>query len=193
DFADQAGHRLALIAETDVPIFQDLNDDAVRKEQGLAGDRLLSKVRFYPCRVQAGDDASCLNLYQPLTPRVLGIDPKLLGRWQFKLAGRFGTPKLKDDDPWTILEEKRDDGTVPAALDANSAQWIVKKRLGETWEVVNDHGEKVKLRLVALLEESIFQSEVVVSELNFRKLFPQQQGLTFFLIETTGVKPKEVE
>src|SRR5207244_979754 len=84
-------------------------------------------------------------------------------------------------------------GAIPAALDANTAQWIYKKRLGDTWDVTNDRGEKVKLRLVALLEESIFQSEIVISEQNFRKLFARQEGTSFLLIETTGAREMEIQ
>ena len=34
---------------------------------------LLAKCRFYSFRVKSGDEASCLNLYQPRQPRLLGV------------------------------------------------------------------------------------------------------------------------
>ena len=43
-------------------------------------------------------------------------------------------------------------------------------------------GSAAKLRIVGLLRESLFQSEVLVSEASFLKLDPGQQGYSFFLI-----------
>ena len=40
-------------------------------------------VKFYPCRVQAGDDASCLNLYKTLKPRVMGLSKEFIQRGGF--------------------------------------------------------------------------------------------------------------
>ena len=85
-----------LVAESDLPLFRDLNGAEGRQE---VEDKLLPIYREKPAattplpksaakecgrparteekvvafRVQAGDDASCLNLYQPLRPRVLGV------------------------------------------------------------------------------------------------------------------------
>src|SRR5262249_15140016 len=41
-----------------------------------------------------------------------------------------------------------------------------------------------KLRLVALLDASILQSDLVISEANFVRLFPHEEGYTEFFIET---------
>ena len=42
--------------------------------------------RIYECRLQAGDDASCLNLYQPQRPQVLGVSAELIARGGFAWA-----------------------------------------------------------------------------------------------------------
>ena len=51
----------------------------------------------------------------------------------------------------------------------------------------------MKLRIVGLLAESIFQSEILVSEANFLKLYPQQTGSSFLLIDTGDADAKVVE
>jgi putative ABC transport system permease protein len=180
----------ALVAEANVPIFQDLNQPAVRKELGMTGAGFAGVI-FYPCRVRGGDDASCLNLYRPLEPRVMGLPMKLLqeNRFAFSAAEKVEPGA----SPWSNLLKDRDDGTIPAALDANTAQWILKKSLGDVVEITGDGGEKVRLRVVAILEESIFQSEILVSDDNFRKLFPRQEGFSFFLVETNGRDLREVQ
>ena len=42
----------------------------------------------------------------------------------------------------------------------------------------------MRLRLVGLLQKSLFQSEVLISEKNFLAHFPRQAGTSFFLIDT---------
>ena len=150
------------------------------------------EVKFYPCRLQAGDDASCLNLYQPqMKPRILGVPRSLIERGGFAFEQTLAESEKEKENPWLLLtkgegegekkDEKKDE--IPVFVDGNSAQYILHKSLGETYEVTNDRGEAVKLRIVGLFHESFFQSELVVSEVNFRRLFPRQEGFTFFLID----------
>src|SRR5262249_50760079 len=54
--------------------------------------------------------------------------------------------------------------------------------LGQEIEVPDEAGEPGKVRFVALLQDSLFQSELVLSEANFRKLYPRDGGYKFFLI-----------
>src|SRR6185369_13980093 len=70
-----------VLAETDVPLFQDLNDAEVWDDVPTPENRdKLANGRIYPLRLRAGDDASCLNLYQPLRPRLLGVPAALVQR-----------------------------------------------------------------------------------------------------------------
>jgi ABC-type lipoprotein release transport system permease subunit len=181
----------ALIAETDVPIFQDLNDAAVRKQFGLT-DPLLARVRVHGCRVRGGDDASCLNLYSPLAPRVVGVPRSALGdRFHFSAAQPQSEPEAQD--PWLLLDRPVADGTVPAVVDATTAEYGLHKKLDDPFPVTNERGEQVPLRIVGLLAESIFQSEIVVSEVDFQRLFPRQEGYSMFLVECPDCSGEEVE
>jgi ABC-type lipoprotein release transport system permease subunit len=178
-----------LIAETDIPIFEDLNRPLMRKEYGLT-QHGLDRVNFYFCRVHGGDDTSCLNLYQPLQPRVLGVPPHAFdGRFHF--AAMEPRPQEPMSE-WSVLYHSFPDGAVPAVVDATSAEYVLHKKLGDTIEITNDRGEKVPLRIVGLLEDSIFQSEILVSEAAFRKLFPRQAGFAFFLIDCPDGSAEQV-
>jgi ABC-type antimicrobial peptide transport system permease subunit len=70
--------------------------------------------------------------------------------------------------------------------DATTVQYILKSRLGGTVEVPNERGETVRLRIVALLADSIFQSQLLLSEANFLKLYPAHEGYSFFLIDAAA-------
>ena len=56
-----------LVANAELPLIHDPNTEAGRAALNIPP---LEGVEFVPFRVRPGDDASCLNLYQPRNPRV---------------------------------------------------------------------------------------------------------------------------
>jgi ABC-type lipoprotein release transport system permease subunit len=171
----------AFYGESSMPIFEDLN-------QTRSGSH---EVVFYPCWVQPGDDASCLNLYKPLQPRVMAFSDALIERGGFHFADSIAKTKEEKDNPWLLLRGQTDEA-LPAIIDANTAQWILNVNLGDTIAMKNADGALVKLRIVGLLQESMFQSEVLVSEANFLKLYPRQEGFSFFLIDAGEKDPHKL-
>ena len=129
-------------------------------------------------RLRPGDDASCLNLYQPRNPRILAPTGDFLSRGRFSFQQTIGPAP----NPWLLLDTPLSDGAIPAIADANSMTYVLHRKLGE--DVVITNGERpVRLRLVAALDDSIFQGELLISEANFLRMFPDQPGYRFFLIE----------
>lgn len=173
-----------LIAETDVPIFKDLNDPKTQEAWDLSKEEAsaLRGAKFYALRVRQGDDASCLNLYQPLKPRILGVPAALRHEGRFQFGGTVAG--AEQPDPWRLLNPvTAPNQPAPALLDANTAQWILKKKLGDVLTISEDAGN-IDLRVVGLLQESIFQGEILLAEEDFLRLFPRREGFQFFLIET---------
>ncbi len=172
----------ALIADVDVPIYRDFNSKEGQFELGFsqADTELLNQARFIPLRVLPGEDASCLNLYKPESPRVLGVPEALRQRGGFT----FQQMSTEVENPWTLLSEDLGTDVIPAIGDYNSAMWILHKQLGDDIALQNEIGETVRLRLVGLLKTSIFQSELLISEDNFLRHFPDQSGYGAFLVET---------
>jgi ABC-type lipoprotein release transport system permease subunit len=168
----------AWVGESTVPIFQDLNSKTGRTELRLSGDALRD-VTFVPFRVQPGDDASCLNLYQPLQPRILGVPPSLIARGGFQ----FAASEADASNPWQLLQQPRGDGAIPAIGEANTVKWILKSGLGQEVIIKDGRGQPVRLRIVAMLEDSVFQSELLIAEDAFLKLFPRQEGFRFVLVQ----------
>jgi ABC-type antimicrobial peptide transport system permease subunit len=176
----------AFLGEADVPLFQDLNKGPGREELGEALQRqrqpasALDAVSFFPFRLRGGDDASCLNLYQPRRPRLLGVPRSLIERGGFQ----FAEVEEKSANPWNSLQTHRTDDAIPVFGEKNTVEWMLKSKLGGVIEVPNERGDKVNLRIVGLLQDSVFQSELLMSEENFLRLYPGQQGYNFFLIDT---------
>jgi ABC-type antimicrobial peptide transport system permease subunit len=188
----------SLVADSDVPIFQDLNSDKGRAEIGDALERrildkealrgaqaALAGVTFQQFRLRAGDDASCLNLYQPRKPRLLGVPASLIQRGGFRFADTV-TPAWRGEheNPWRMLDREYDDGTIPVIGEANTVKWMLHSDLGKEIDATDERGQLVKLLVVGLLSDSVFQSGLLMSEKSFLKLYPSSEGYNFFLIET---------
>lgn len=184
EWADDPGAGgFALVAEAEIPLHQDLNSADGRLELGLTTG--LDAVRFFPFRVLPGDDVSCLNLYRPQTPRVLGAPAEFIqrGGWPFRQTLAL-TPDERAN-PWQLLQRDLGPGVVPAIGDFHSAQWILHKGLGDDIPIA----EGLAVRLVGLLDGSLFQSELLIAEDRFAAHFPEREGYGYFLVETERPAP----
>ncbi len=190
----------ALVGESDIPLLYDPGDPDGRFELGVGGEEeaLLAAARTVPLRLLPGDDTSCLNLYQPRQPRLVGVPASFRQRGGFTFQKTVG----EADNPWTLLASDLGgsglpEGVIPAFGDANSMQWILKLKLGQDLVMANEAGDELRLRLVGLLgtatDPSIFQSELLISEENFRRHFPGRAGWSYFLVEADPGGPRLAE
>ena len=168
----------ALIGESSLPVFQDVNSEQGRDFFGL-NSADLKDVSVVPFRLREGDDASCLNLNRAQTPRLLGVNPQLLHeRFSFS-----DTASRNSGSSWDLLDQSQSDGTVPAIGDANSIKWALGKKIGDTLEYVDERGERFKVKLVGAVANSVLQGNVIISERNFVHRFPGVGGYRMFLID----------
>jgi len=189
DRASGAGG-FSLLAKSALPIFHDLNIDEGRKALGFSAEEstAMGSALVLPLRVTEGDDASCLNMQRPASPRVLGVPKQLIERGGFRFTKLVGGGDA-ERGPWRELLEPTSPSsstheTIPAFADAASAQWILKKGLGDVVEVPCRDGRSLGLRIVGLFASSIFASELLVFEDRFRQHFGSDSGYRRFLIET---------
>jgi len=75
------------------------------------------------------------------------------------------------------------DGAIPVIADANSMTYVLHRKLGDVVDLNQGTGSPIHLRLVAALSDSIFQGELLMSDANFLKLFPDRGGYNFFLLD----------
>jgi hypothetical protein len=136
-----------------------------------------------PLRVLEGDDVSCLNLYQPQRPKLLGVPAELVERGGFVFQG-LSEPGEALENPWQLLDQDLGEDVIPAFGDYNSVLWILKSGLGKDVILEDELGGVVKLRLVGLLRKSVFQSELLVAEDRLVERFPSAAGYRTFLVET---------
>jgi hypothetical protein len=169
----------SFIGSTDLPVYEDLNAAEGRETYGLED----SDAVFVPFRRRPGDEASCLNLNRAQVPSVLGVDVnQMVKTGKFEFTG----PVSGFDSPWQALDRDSGDGTIPAIMDLNSAMWALQKGVGDVIEVPNSTGGMVKLKLVALLKNTILQGHAIIGERHFVSLYPDTPGYRIFLIKTAA-------
>jgi len=181
----------ALMAESLLPLIHDPNAGRGREALNLTAP-ILRDVRLTPFRLRPGDDASCLNLYQPRTPRILAPAGEFLSRGRFAFQEALAQTAEQKENPWLVLESRLNDGAIPAIADANSMTYILHRKLGEDVIIDPTGDHPIHLRMVAALADSIFQGELLISESNFLRLFPDEPGYRFFLIESPPAKAADV-
>jgi ABC-type lipoprotein release transport system permease subunit len=188
---DSGNGGFALIAESDQPIYQDPNTAEGRAALGISPDdaQTLAQARIFAFRVRPGDDASCLNLYRPEQPRVLGVPPAMIERGGFAWSAAK-TGSGDGSNPWQLLSTdlgQDPDGVprVPVAMDNNTAMYSLHLYggVGEVFEIRDDRGRVLRLEVVGLLANSVLQGELLISEGAFRRYFPDQTGYRLFLVE----------
>ncbi len=209
--SDAGSGGFELIATSDQPITHDLNTAAGRAEQNGqftdAEQLALENWQIYSFRMKTGEDASCLNLYKPAQPTVLGVSQAMIDRggfeWGAVAEGRGGRGQgagskvfesastraaNAGDNPWWLLDadlEKDANGRpiIPVVLDANTAMYSLQiGGVGARLNIMDDADLPITLEVVGLLKNSILQGKLLVSEANFTQMYPETNGFRFFLL-----------
>jgi len=181
-----------LIAQSDQPIYQDLSTKLGQEELGFSEQnrRALAGASVVALRMHPGDDASCLNLYQPTQPRILGVPAAMIRRGGFAWQAAGGQSPAEQKNPWAMLARKlppAPDGTpiVPVVLDANTAIYSLHLwgGVGESLTVTDGSGRPLRLQVVGLLKNSIFQGDVLMDEHALLRYFPGVSGYSVLLVD----------
>jgi ABC-type antimicrobial peptide transport system permease subunit len=116
-------------------------------------------------------------------PQLLALQPNRL-----KERGSFAFTKTIESDSgkigWDLLNENLGEGVVPALADDTTIKWALGKAVGEELDYVDEKGRKFRLRLVGALNKSILQGNLIISEDEFIKRFPSDDGYRLLLIDT---------
>jgi ABC-type lipoprotein release transport system permease subunit len=180
-----------LLAESLLPLVHDPNTAEGREALNFVSEQdaaALRGVTFTRFRVRPGDDASCLNLYQPRNPRILAATDDFINSGRFTFQDHLASTTEENNNPWLLLNAEAADGAIPVIADANSMTYVLHLKLGDEF-ILNQSGGSTapaRLRIVGALSDSIFQGEFLMSEKNFLRLFPEQEGYRFFLLDTAA-------
>jgi hypothetical protein len=174
----------AIIGESALPMVHDLNSAEGREAAGLFDpDGALEGARFYPLRLRPGDDASCLNLYKPRRPRVVGVTEAFVEANRFHFASLSTNSDEERANPWRMLMRPQADGAIPAIADATSLQYVLHADVGDELIIDEDSARPIRLRIVGAIAHTVLQGEILIGEPAFLQLFPDQQGFRMLLAD----------
>lgn len=185
----------SFVARTDTGIMQDLNSEDVRQgllTQGQVDTKSainLADLRFFGFRFQDGEHASCNNPFQAGQPQVLGVTDAFISCFDTSEQKKFAwvthmanDPRLHQN-PWRLLQGEPS-SAIPVVMDKNTAWYSLKVYLPGTRFKLNYPGAgEVEFELVGLLDNSVLQGALLISEENFLRLFPRNSGHRYFLID----------
>ncbi len=177
----------ALMAEAVAPLMHDPNTREGRDGLGLeTDDPIVAAARISRFRLRPGDETSCLTLYKPTNPRIIAPEPRFLDEPRFSFASSMATTPEEIANPWRLLNRTFEDGAIPAIADQTTLMYVLHLGVGDDFVFTPDGHPEVRLRIVGALADSVLQSELIIGEPAFVRLFPRNEGYRVWLIDTSG-------
>lgn len=174
-----------LMAESVAPLMHDPNTPDGRDGLGLeSNDPILASARITRFRLRPGDETSCLTLYRPTNPRIIAPGPGFTGDGRFAFAASMAATPEEQANPWTLLGRTFDDGAVAAVADQTTLMYVLHLGIGDDFEFTPEGQPPVRLRIVGALADSVLQSELIIGEADFVRLFPRHEGYRMWMIDT---------
>jgi hypothetical protein len=165
----------------------------------MENDSLFRDVKFMQVYRMDGNDASCLNLNRVSQPPLLGIDASYLDQlsaFSFQnlnpSSHQFLSPSIPNDHPWKVLEKPLSDDVIPGFADQTVIKWGLGKAIGDTLVYQDESGKPLRIKLMAGLENSIFQGNILISDSLFRIYYPSTGGSKVILIDGPLLKKQEI-
>jgi ABC-type antimicrobial peptide transport system permease subunit len=184
DVGEQAQQRgsgtggFGLLAETTLPI----NGPVDLAADPANSTPLLAEKAFVRMRLYQKDDASCLNLNRSQQPSLLGVNPDgLSARNAFSFQKAVSVEEGLSG--WELLKVSLDENTIPAIGDYATVIWALGKNLDNTIPYRAENGDMINLKIVGILNDSLLQGRLLISEDQFVHHFPSVDGHSVFLID----------
>lgn len=171
-----------LVATASVPLPYDPNTPAGRASLGMSpeDEKAMAGVEILSLLESPGEDISCLNLARPTAPRFLGVPSALVRRGGFEV---ITAERLAPEQAFSLLSHPNG-APLPVFGDADSVTWTLHSALGKTLQVTGPDGRPLQLRIAGLIPRSIFARELLLSEADFRRLYPGVKAPAYFLVDT---------
>jgi ABC-type antimicrobial peptide transport system permease subunit len=122
---------------------------------------------------------------------VLGVRPSFVAQGRFAFHDSIAREPADVANPWRLLDQSLPDGAIPAIADASSLAYVLHRSVGQTF-VIQTGGEPITLRFVAALRDSVFQSEIIVSEAAFLRAFGDHSGYRALLVDVPAGDERDV-
>ena len=174
------------MAESVAPLMHDPNTTEGRDGLGLeTADPIVSKTTITRFRLRPGDETSCLTLYRPTNPRIIAPEPRFFSKPRFSFASSMANTPEELANPWLLLNRTFEDGAIAAIADQTTLMYVLHLGVGDDFTFLPGRTcRPSRLRIVGALADSFLQSELIIGEPAFVRLFPKHEGYRVWMIET---------
>jgi putative ABC transport system permease protein len=169
----------AFCIETTSPVHRNSTSESNADILNL-GDERTKFGNILPFRIGAGDDASCFNLNSVARPRLLATDTTILEK-RDSFTIKSTAPGIEPS--WKSL---REGNALRAFIDETTLMWVLKKKLGDRIDYIDEQGNTFPLEIAGTLTGSVFQGNFIVDEQRYLERFPSTGGYQLFLADTTN-------
>ncbi|MDR3194618.1 MAG: ABC transporter permease [Tannerella sp.] len=169
-----------LWCESSVPIYHNIATPQGRDR--LALTELPEHAQVLQLLRYRADDASCLNLNRVSQPTVLGVDMERLKSSDFKIRQSI----YPDGAPVFDMVQSAVDSVYPVLIDGTTLAWGLMLKPGDTVYYESGRGKRVGLRLAGVLDNSVFQGNVLLDKTLFSELWGEITGSEIILFKVDG-------
>jgi len=183
---EEGGGGYQILGESTSPIFFDLADEGSRADNDIHS-RVFDELELEQFKTRGDAGGTCSNLNPNADPRIIGANESF-----FDNAFAFVSHARLEDggNPWWLLTRPTGDDAIPAIGDYNTVVWILGLDLGSTIRLPEEGGGTVKLEIVGIIRNSIFQGSLIIWDRNFDMLYPTNPGYDLFLFRSEAGEQK---
>jgi putative ABC transport system permease protein len=178
----------SLWCETSVPVYHNLETKEGRKK--LALNDLPDDVKILQLFRYSADDASCLNLNKVAQPTVLGVNMKELKNSSFRIKQSIYPAEVSVFDE---ICKTAGDKVYPVMIDETVLLWGLQMKIGDTLRFQTNNGEKIRLLLVASLQNSVFQGNLLIDKTFFKEIWNEITGSEIALVKVSESETNKVK
>ena len=163
----------------------DPNSPGGRSELGTRAGRI-------PCSpTRASRDSACGPATRPAASRSTNRPTRASSRPRrasstkprFAFNASLAATDEERANPWRLLSRTFDDGAIAAIADQTTLMYSLHIGVGDDFVLAPDSPSPTRLRIVASLADSMLQSELIIGEDAFVRLFPRNEGYRVWLID----------
>jgi len=185
----EGGGGYQIVGESTSPIFAELANEESRADSDIHSG-VFDELEIEQFKTRGDVGGTCSNLNPEADPRIIGAGESFFSN-SFAFVSHS---ELEEDDgnPWELLTKSAGEGVVPAIGDYNTVVWVLGLELGSTIRVPDEGGRDVKLKIVGIIRNSIFQGSLFIWDKNFDMLYPTNPGYDLFLFKSKAgnLKPQ---
>lgn len=127
---------------------------------------------------------TCSNMNARFPPQILGVPDDFVEINKIKFSNHV-TKKFGDRAAWRSLVDNSK-SYIPVVMDENTLLWVYNSGLGDSFTITGDMGDEYEIKVVGMIDSSIFAGMFIMSQDNIEEVFPLTAKYTYFLLKTDG-------